>query len=471
MLSFIVRRLIQAVFTLGGVMLLTFILFRVVAGDVTAQFVSPKLGKEARVDWLRKNKLDLPMVVNLRRRVVIIDTTTGKGRFDVRNAKGATVTTAVVMERGTEEAGTAGRVVMQAAQLLDAETPLVYITEGEAWLARGKPARRSAGPAATQPASASAPVTQPSPARPAVVFTLRDGSEVTVDLTALADPAHPDQPAPTATCGDVITLIEKHSGGKLRARISNATWANAFNSQFCWHLWHSVTFSNRSYKTKEMLLEIIGKKAKYSLAISVPLLALGWLMAMVVSATVAYYRGGTVDKLGVFVCVLGMCIPYLVYMIAGQAIIFDLAPSAAWGLPNRANIFVPIGIALFAGLGGNVRFYRTVILDEINRDYVRTARAKGVSLPTILFKHVLKNCMLPILTSLVVAIPFLIMGSLLLERFFGVPGLGDLMVGSVSDRDVPIISGLTFLTSAIYIVGLLVTDILYAVLDPRIRLR
>ena len=315
------------------------------------------------------------------------------------------------------------------------------------------------------------PATKPAPARPAVVFALRDGSEITVELTALADPEHPDRPAPTATCGDAMALIEKQSGGKLKAHITELTFANAFNSQFCWHLWHSVTFTNRSYKTKEMLLDIIGKKAKYSLAISVPLLALGWLMAMVVSATVAYYRGGMIDKLGVFVCVLGMCIPYLVYMIAGQAVIFELAPSAAWGLHNRANIFVPIGIALFAGLGGNVRFYRTVILDEINRDYVRTARAKGVSLPTILFKHVLKNCMLPILTSLVVAIPFLIMGSLLLERFFGVPGLGDLMVGSVSDRDVPIISGLTFLTSAIYIVGLLITDILYAVLDPRIRLR
>ncbi len=464
MLSFIARRLVQAVFTLLGVMLLTFVLFRVVAGDVTAQFVSPKLGKEARVDWLRKNKLDLPMVLNFQRRLVVVDTTMGPGRFDVRNTPGAKVTAAVVLERGTEEDGTAGMIVMQAAQLLDADTPLVEITEGEPWLAKARPARAAKPPA-------TAPATKPARVRPAVVFTLRDGSEVTVDLAALADPAHPDRPAPTATCGDVMALIKKQSAGKLKPHISRLTLANAFNSQFCWHLWHSVTFSNRSYKTKEKLLEIIGKKAKFSLAISVPLLALGWLAAMVVSATVAYYRGGMIDKFGVFVCVLGMCIPYLVYMIAGQAVIFELAPSAAWGLHSRANIFVPVGIALFAGLGGNVRFYRTVILDEINRDYVRTARAKGVALPTILFKHVLKNCMLPILTSLVVAIPFLIMGSLLLERFFGVPGLGDLMVGSVSDRDVPIISGLTFLTSAIYIVGLLLTDILYAVLDPRIRLR
>ncbi|MFP4141518.1 MAG: ABC transporter permease, partial [Phycisphaerae bacterium] len=192
---------------------------------------------------------------------------------------------------------------------------------------------------------------------------------------------------------------------------------------------------------------------------------------MVISSVVAYYRGGLIDKLGVFLSVLGMCIPYLIYMIAGQAIVFEFAPQRAYGLGSPANIYVPVAIAVFAGVGGQVRFYRTVILDEIHRDYVRTARAKGVPLPGILFRHVLKNCMLPILTSLVVSIPFLILGSLLLERFFGIPGLGSLMVNSVSDRDVPMITGLTFLTSVIYVISLLLTDILYAVFDPRVRLR
>jgi peptide/nickel transport system permease protein len=200
-------------------------------------------------------------------------------------------------------------------------------------------------------------------------------------------------------------------------------------------------------------------------------MALGWFFAMIIASIVAYYRGGLIDKFGVFLSVLGMCIPYLVYMIAGQAIVFLIAPKAAWGLSNIANIYVPITIAIIAGLGYNVRFYRTVILDQVHQDYVRTARAKGASLPAILFKHVLKNCMLPILTALVVSIPFMIMGSLLLERFFGVPGLGSLMLTSVTDRDVPIISGLTFLTAAIYVIGLLITDILYAVFDPRIRLK
>jgi peptide/nickel transport system permease protein len=152
-------------------------------------------------------------------------------------------------------------------------------------------------------------------------------------------------------------------------------------------------------------------------------------------------------------------------------VMFQLAPGMAVGLSHPLSIYVPVMIATVAGLGPMVRFYRTIILDEINKDYVRTARAKGVSLPSVLFKHVLRNCMLPILTSLITSIPFLILGALLLERFFGIPGLGDLMLTSITTRDVPTITGLTFLTTVLYVLSLLLTDILYAVFDPRIRLQ
>jgi peptide/nickel transport system permease protein len=142
----------------------------------------------------------------------------------------------------------------------------------------------------------------------------------------------------------------------------------------------------------------------------------------------------------------------------------------AFGLANPINILIPVVIAVIAGLGQNVRFYRTVILDETQQDYVRTARAKGVPLPSVMFKHILRNCMLPILTNLILAIPFLIMGSLLLEMFFGIPGLGDLLLSSINSRDEPIISGLTFLTALAYVLGTLATDISYAIFDPRVRL-
>ena len=307
-----------------------------------------------------------------------------------------------------------------------------------------------------------------------MVVNLCDGSTFSLDLSKFSTNDNGRVTSnSSANCGDLIDLINNHpeNNGKLVVSISSLSFGNMFNSQFFWHFADSVTFQNRSFKTEEKLISIVAERAKYSLAITIPAMALGWFFAMIIASIVAYYRGGLIDKFGVFLSVLGMCIPYLVYMIAGQAIVFLIAPKAAWGLSNIANIYVPITIAIIAGLGYNVRFYRTVILDQVHQDYVRTARAKGASLPAILFKHVLKNCMLPILTALVVSIPFMIMGSLLLERFFGVPGLGSLMLTSVTDRDVPIISGLTFLTAAIYVIGLLITDILYAVFDPRIRLK
>jgi peptide/nickel transport system permease protein len=316
---FVIRRLIQSIFTLFGVMLLTFLLFNVIAGDIASQYQGPRATEAQRQDFLEKYDLDLPELYNTK--------------------------------------------------------------PGLAWHER---------------------------------FT---------------------------------------------------------ETLFVRHMVNSVTFRAESFVRGETLLEIIGEKARYSLSITVPALALGFFSAMVVSCLVAYYRGTWVDQVGVFLGVLGMCIPVLAYMIVGQYMVFRLAPEMAYGIQPRTNIFVPVIIATVAGLGGAVRFYRTVILNEINQDYVRTARAKGVPLPSILFKHVLKNCMLPILTNLVVSIPFLILGSLLLEQFFGVPGLGDLMISSISRRDVPIINGLTFLTALIYTLGLLITDILYAVFDPRIRLQ
>jgi peptide/nickel transport system permease protein len=478
--AYVLRRLVQGLFTIFGVMLLTFVLFRLITGDVTAEFVSPKLGKEARVAWLRKSHLDLPLVVNLQRRLLFGDRTSGGGRFRVRDAEGSRAAAAMVLEPAVDDARAAGAPPTRATiaslpvQRLSFQTPLIELTEGEAWFAapkkpppRTQPGSRPQAPPASQPAS--------QPAGPVLIFSLRDGTELKVDLSSLSGPVKDRKacPAAGATCGDLARLIHDHpdNAGKLTVGISEESLANLFNSQFLWHLRESLTFSNRSYKTNELLLDIIARRAKYSLAITVPAMALGWLAALVIASIVAYYRGSWIDRLGVLLSVLGMCVPYLVYMIVGQALIFLVAPTAAWGLHNPANVYVPIGIALIAGLGGGVRFYRTVILDQVKQDYVRTARAKGVPLYGVLFRHVLKNCMLPILTAVVLSIPFLVMGSLLLERFFGVHGLGSLMVTSVSDRDVPIISGLTFLTALVYTVGLLVTDVLYAVFDPRIRLR
>ena len=243
-----------------------------------------------------------------------------------------------------------------------------------------------------------------------------------------------------------------------------------WDSQFVHYIGGTVTFQNRSLITNQKLLNIIGERAPYSLAITVPAMALGWALALLLSTIVAYYRARLIDHVGVFLAVLGMCIPFLGFIIGIQYLTFQVKPVMAYGLGNPFSILVPVSIAVLAGLGSSVRFYRTVILDETGRDYVRTARAKGVSVAGVMFKHVLRNCMLPILTNLILAIPFLIMGSLLLELFFGIPGLGDLLLSSITNRDEPIVSGLTFLTSVIYVLGVLATDVSYAIFDPRVRL-
>lgn len=243
-----------------------------------------------------------------------------------------------------------------------------------------------------------------------------------------------------------------------------------WDAQFWNYIGTTATFATQSIITNERLYSIIADRAPFSLALTVPIMAIGWVFAMTIATIVAYYRASMIDRVGVFLSVLVMCIPYLALIMGVQYAMFQVKPTMAYGLANPFNIFVPISIGVFAGLGGHVRFYRTVVLDETRRDYVRTALAKGLPLPVVMFKHILKNCMLPILTNVILAIPFLIMGSLLLESFFGIPGLGDLLLSSINNRDEPIVSGLTFMTAMLYVLANLATDISYVVFDPRVKL-
>jgi peptide/nickel transport system permease protein len=171
-----------------------------------------------------------------------------------------------------------------------------------------------------------------------------------------------------------------------------------------------------------------------------------------------------------------MSVSILVYIIAGQyllALQVRLFPvyGYAGGIGAMQFLLLPIFIGVIKGLGGNVRFYRTVFAEEVGRDYVRTARAKGLRERTILFKHVLKNAMIPILTRTVLAIPFLILGSLLLENFFGIPGLGNLTVEAINSGDSKVVMAMVYLGALMFAVGNLMTDISYTFVDPRVTLR
>ncbi len=188
----------------------------------------------------------------------------------------------------------------------------------------------------------------------------------------------------------------------------------------------------------------------------------------------AYFRGTYVDRYATFLCVLLMSVSAVVYVIGLQYFLAKvLKYGPVWGFAPRDNlrfVILPVVIGTVAGLGSSIRLYRTFILDEINQDYVRTARAKGVPEPLILLKHVLKNAMVPLITSNVSAIPQLILGGLLVESFFGVPGLGNYLVDAINSQDFAVVRAMVFLGSLLYIVGNILSDICYALVDPRIRL-
>lgn len=213
-----------------------------------------------------------------------------------------------------------------------------------------------------------------------------------------------------------------------------------------------------------------------SLLIALPVLVLGIFMNIVFAMTMAFFRASTLDLIGVVLCIVLMSVSSLFYIIGGQYVfgkVMRLVPISGYesGLDSIKFVVLPIVVAVIAGVGAGTRWYRTLFLEEMNKDYVKTARAKGLSERVVLFKHVLKNAMLPILTGIVVLIPSLFMGSLVLESFFGVPGLGSYMIEAIAQQDFAIVRAMVFLGSVLYIVGLILTDITYTLVDPRVRLQ
>jgi peptide/nickel transport system permease protein len=188
----------------------------------------------------------------------------------------------------------------------------------------------------------------------------------------------------------------------------------------------------------------------------------------------AFFRATYVDFWGVVLCVTMMSISGLFYIIGGQFLVgklWNLVPISGYdgGLDAFKFLFLPVVVGVMSGIGSNARWYRTMFLEEINKDYVRTARAKGLSEMRVLFRHVLQNAMIPILTGAVVVIPLLFMGSLITEAFFGIPGLGSYTIDAISSQDFAVVRAMVFLGSVLYIVGLIMTDISYTLVDPRVR--
>lgn len=212
-----------------------------------------------------------------------------------------------------------------------------------------------------------------------------------------------------------------------------------------------------------------------SLAIALPVFLLGLGVYIVFALTMVFFRATYVDFWGVVLCVALMSISSLFYIIGGQFLIsklWHLVPISGYGQGLDAGKFLilPVIIGVISGAGANTRWYRTIFLEEMGKDYVRTARAKGLPESFVLFGHVLRNAMIPILTGAVVVIPLLFLGSLITESFFGIPGLGSYTIDAINSQDFAVVRAMVFLGSLLYIVGLILTDISYTLVDPRVRL-
>jgi peptide/nickel transport system permease protein len=243
------------------------------------------------------------------------------------------------------------------------------------------------------------------------------------------------------------------------------------------HYRRMLTFDfGRSDAGDEPIAKRLWEGAGPSLSLTVPLFGLGLVVGVGVALAAAFFRETYIDRAVLVACMLTMSIAALLYIIGGQylvSLILKWFPISGFD-PSTAVIArflaLPVLIGLVTGFGADVRFYRTIFVEEMSRDYVRTARAKGAGDARVMLRHVLRNALIPILTNIVVAIPFLFMGALLLESFFGIPGLGSLTVDSIHANDFSMIRTVVFLGALLFILGQLLTDVSYALVDPRVRL-
>ncbi|WP_293938098.1 ABC transporter permease [Iodobacter sp.] len=233
-----------------------------------------------------------------------------------------------------------------------------------------------------------------------------------------------------------------------------------------------------SWSTQQPVSQMIASRVGPSLTLTGALLAVSLLVSIPLAALVAYFRGGVTDRIVTIACTVAMSISALVYIVVGQYFLaYELAwfPVRGWGDSLFTNLMVYVPLPLLMGLmvsiGPDIRFYRSFFIEEMNNDYVRTARAKGLSESKIMLKHVLRNAMIPVVTNVMMALPFLMMGALILESFFGIPGMGNEVLLAVNKSDFPVIKAVTIYIAIATMIFNLLADLVYKLIDPRVQLK
>lgn len=244
--------------------------------------------------------------------------------------------------------------------------------------------------------------------------------------------------------------------------------------QFGDYLREIVTFDfGKSYTTREEIRDKIYHGIWPTLSLSVPAFFITAILSLLIALLVSYHRGKFIDRASLVVFVILMSMPGLAYILFGQYILaskLGLFPISGYGATLQEKFYyltLPVLISVLLNLGSDIRFFRNSIIEEVTQDYVRTARAKGVSEMLVYLKHVLKNSMIPVITYVVIQIPYLVLGSLLLESFFSIPGIGGMTVEAVNNSDFPVLKAMTTVISLLYILTTILTDVLYRLVDPR----
>ena len=440
MIAYIIRRSLYAIPILFGVNVIVFLLFFFVNSpdDMARAHLGQKRVTPEQIDrWKREHSLDLPYFYNAGwRRLGSLSATAPVSKTEFLTAGEGNYV--LVVEAPEAKQAAQSRVLrIRSSQPDRLILPSGFDAEGKVTL-----------PAETRTRRFSIRVTAPA----------AEEKEPPLLLVAF----ELESPAPTHR------VILKYKGDI--AFLSRFTQTVFFQRSMKMLFFHY----GKSDDGKDIGREIF-KRIGPSMSITVPAFVLGLLINIFFAMVSAFYRGTYVDYWGVSLCVLLMSISFLFYIMGGQVIfgkLLRLVPISGfdYGAHSLKFIALPVVIALVAGMGGTIRFYRTIFLEEINKDYVRTARAKGLPEGTVLFVHALKNAMIPILTGIVVNLPFLFAGSLLLESFFSIPGMGSFMLDAIQRQDFAVVQAMVSLGSFLYVIGLLMTDISYTLVDPRVRL-
>ncbi|MEI6210701.1 MAG: ABC transporter permease [bacterium] len=427
MFCYAMRRVLEMIPTTLGILLLTFVLFHVVGGSPAQTIKGKNATAESLAAFDAKYGYDKPLFFGNWARLRALEDRSTKD--DRRKAEG-----------GTRDAEKGGCV------------PLAYaLPTGSYRLLFSAPSGAGTPSAAfvMQPVSGG-------DLRTNVSAGVRAGDSWQVLFTV------PDEQRAVA----IVLAGAAPEGARLRRRTRHL-----FDSQLCHFLYGLLRGElGRSAEYDTSVGQVLRQGVGPSLAITVPILVGGSILAVMLGLFCAMCRGGVGDRSILLVSTVLMSVNYVVWVLAGQYFLaFRLKLFPIWGFENWTYILLPVLIGVLGGLGRDIRFYRAVILDEIYKPYVRTAWAKGLTGTQVMMRHVLRNSLIPIVTYISLSIPFLFTGSLLLESFYGIPGLGCVSLNAMHSSDMTVVRAVVIVGALLYQLVNLLTDVCYAWLDPRVR--